>query len=374
MNNKDMRYKKACALTIAAIITTTMLGGCSLPFGTPSAEKLIKGAMEDLNAATYVKANIDLNIDANVNFFVEIGGTISTTGTEVELVKDGENLTTHTKGSVTLALDDDLVMQLQSLGTEVKADDLTQTVTGEVYTDKDWAYAYEDESSTWSKTSLADAKEFDINSYIPADEEIDYSTYTVAKTDAGYILTQQLSFQDIEEVVNKILSKSEDVENLGLKFDYEKAYAEIIFNFNKEGFNKYKISNVTYKIGNVSASEETYGVGFELTSLEFTVNFVEINTTGTIVIPDDAKNAPEENLSTDVLTDSIMGTSEETYDGSEYEYTDDSGYEEYESSNESDIDESSSDSGTGYNDFDYEEGEEQYEYDPSIVYNPSVDD
>jgi hypothetical protein len=374
MNNKDMRYKKACALTIAAIITTTMLGGCSLPFGTPSAEKLIKGAMEDLNAATYVKANIDLNIDANVNFFVEIGGTISTSGTEVELVKDGENLTTHTKGSVTLALDDDLVMQLQSLGTEVKADDLNQTVTGEVYTDKDWAYAYEDESSTWSKTSLADAKEFDINSYIPADEEIDYSTYTVAKTDAGYILTQQLSVQDIEEVVNKILSKSEDVENLGLKFDYEKAYAEIIFNFNKEGFNKYKISNVTYKIGNVSASEETYGVGFELTSLEFTVNFVEINTTGTIVIPDDAKNAPEENLSTNVLTDSMMGSSEETYDGSEYEYTDDSGYEEYESSNESDIDESSSDSGTGYNDFDYEEGEEQYEYDPSIVYNPSVDD
>ncbi len=369
-----MRKNKACVLTIAAIVTTTMLGGCSLPFGTPSAEKLIKGAIEDLNAATYVKANIDLNIEANVNFFVEIGGAISTNGTELELVKDGENLTTHTKGSVTLALDDALATQLQSLGAEVTKDELTQTVTGEVYTDKDWAYAYEDESSTWTKTSLADAQEFDINLIIP-EEETDYSTYTVAKTDAGYILTQQLSVQNIEEEVGKILSESEDVKNLGLKFNYEKAYAEIIINFNKEGFNKYKISNMTYKIGNVSASEETYGIGFELTSLEFTVNFVEINTTGTIAIPDDAKNAPETNLSTDELTNSIMGTSGESYDSSEYEYFDDSdsGYEEYDSYNESDIDESTSDFDTGYNDFDYEEGE-QYEYDPSIVYNPSADD
>ena len=368
-----MRYKKACALTIATIIATTMLEGCSLPFGTPSAERLIKGAKEDLNAATYVKANIDLNVDANVNFLVDIGGTISTSEAEVELVKDEENLTTHTKGAVTLALDDALATQLQSLGAEVDADDLSQTVSGEVYTDKDWAYAYEDESSEWSKTSLADAQEFDINSIIPAEEETDYSTYTVAKTDAGYILTQQLSVQDIEAEVNKLMSKIGDVEDLGLKFDYEKAYAEIIINFNKEGFNKYKISNMTYKIGNVSAFEETYGIGFKLTSLEFTVHYEEINTTGTITIPDDAKNAPEADLSTDVLTNSIMGTDGETNDGSEYEYFDDSGYEEYEPGNESDLNESTSDSGTGYNDFDYEE-EGQYEYDPSLVYNPSVDD
>lgn len=360
-----MRFKKACALTIATVITTTLLGGCSLPFGTPSAEKLIKGAIEDLNAATYVKANIDLNLDAKVNFLVEIGGTISASEAEVELVKDGENLTTHMKGAVSLSLDDALATQLQALGAEVNPDDLTQNVSGEVYTDKDWAYAFEDESSTWSKTSLVDAKGFDINSIIP-EEETDYSTYTVAKTDAGYILTQQLSVQDIETEIKKIMSESEAVENLGLKFDYDTAYAEIIINFNKEGFNKYKISNMTYKIGNVSAREENYGIGFELTSLEFTVNFVEINTTGTITIPDDAKNAPEANLSTDAFTDSIMGPGGETYDGS--------GYEENGSSNESDINESSSDSGTGYNDFDYEEGGEQYEYDPSIVYNPSVDD
>lgn len=370
-----MRYKKACALTVATVLTTTILEGCSLPFGTPSAEDLIKGATEDLNAATYVKANIDLNIDANVNFLVEIGGTISASEAEVEVVKDGENLITHTKGAVKLALDEDLVTQLQSIGTEVSADDLTQTVSGEVYTDNDWAYAYEDESSTWSKTSLDEAKEFefDINSIIPAEEETDYSTYTVAKTDAGCILTQQLSVQDIEAQLKKIMPESVDIENLGLKFDYEKAYAEIIINFNKEGFNKYKISNMTYKIGNVSASEENYGIGFELTSLEFTVNFEEINSNGTITIPDNAKNAPEENLSTDALTNSFLGTSEDNY-GSEYEYFDDSGYEEYETSDESDINDNASDSGTGYDEFEYEEGEEKYEYDPSIVYNPSVDD